>query len=252
MRGDVMCDDCHWPALDEPYAAALRRAVNYVLAQFEVDGIIASGSILRGNPDPASDLDIYVVHARPQRQRIQRFFHGVPTELFVNPPQSIRRYFAAEQRDGGPSTAHMLATGFVVLQRAPVVDELITEAHGWLAKPLDLDEATLTQCRYFIADRFENAVDLHGRDPITARLLLHNAVFALLGYRFLAANRHRPRDKELLSALADLDAPLAQQMRDFDAAPSVAAQIATAREMMQSTLGVTGFFEWESPLEDVE
>ena len=245
MREDVMHSDCRWPALDEPYAAALRQAVDYVLAHLDVSGIIASGSIIRGNPDPASDLDIYVVHARPQRQRLQRFFHGVPTELFVNPPQSIRRYFAAEQRDGGPSTAHMLVTGSVVLKRDPVVDELIAEAHDWLAKTPDLDEATLTQRRYFIADRFENAVDLHKRDPITARLLLYNAVFALLGYRFLAANRHRPRDKELLSALADLDAPLAQQMRDFDAAPTVAAQIAIAREVMQAVIGVTGFFEWE-------
>ncbi len=251
MRREVL-EECRWPELDEPYATALRLAVEYVLASFDVAGIIASGSIIRGNPDPGSDFDIYVVHVRPQRQRLQRFFHGVPTELFVNPPQAIRNYFAEGQRDGGPSTAHMLATGFVVLKRAPVVDELIAEAHEWLAKPPNPNEATLTQRRYFIADRFENAVDLHARDPITAQLLLYNAVLALLGYRFLAANRNRPRDKELLSALADLDAPLAQQMRNFDAAPSVAKQIAIAREMMQSTLGVTGFFEWASPLEAVD
>ena len=247
-----MLGECRWPELDGPYALALHEAVDFVLARFAVDGIIASGSIIRGNPDPASDLDIFVVNARPQRQRLQRFFHGVPTELFVNPPQAIRNYFVEGQRDGGPSTAHMLATGFVVLKRAPVVDELIAEAHAWLAKPPNPDEASLTQRRYFIADRFENAVDLHARDPITARLLLHDAVFSLLGYRFLVANCNRPRDKELLSGLAELDAPLVQRMRDFDAASTVAAQIAIAREMMQAVIGVTGFFEWESPLEDIE
>ncbi len=70
-------------------------------------GIIVAGTHISGNPDPTSDLDIYVIHAHPQRQRIQKRFKGVPAEIFVNPPAAIRRYFAEEVRR--PSTAHMLA-----------------------------------------------------------------------------------------------------------------------------------------------
>lgn len=89
--------DLHWPELAEPYATALRDAVTLILDRFEVWGIIAAGTPLIGTPDRASDLDIYVVHAKPQRRRLQRWCNRVPVEIFVNPPQSIRRYFTAER-----------------------------------------------------------------------------------------------------------------------------------------------------------
>ncbi len=57
-------------------------------------GIIAAGSVVRGAGDRASDLDIYVVHERPYRQRLQRWFGDVPVEIFVNPIRAIREYFA--------------------------------------------------------------------------------------------------------------------------------------------------------------
>ena len=53
----------------------------------------------------------YVIHAQPQRQRLQRRFHGVPAEIFVNPPHTIRGYFENEHRDGRPCTVHMFVTG---------------------------------------------------------------------------------------------------------------------------------------------
>jgi predicted nucleotidyltransferase len=112
-------DECRWPALSEPYASALREAVEWVSGRFDVVGIIAAGSIVRGRPDASSDLDLYVIHLPLVRQRIQRFFSGVPAEIFVNPPQAIRRYFAAEHREARPITAHMLGTGATVLVRDP-------------------------------------------------------------------------------------------------------------------------------------
>src|SRR5690554_91324 len=112
-------DSLQWPDLDKPYNQALREAVAFILGRFEVWGIIASGSIVDGRGDPGSDLEIYVVHAQPLRQRVQRWFNGVRAEIFVNPPAAIRRYFE-EERDR-PSTAAMLATGKIVLDRHPVV-----------------------------------------------------------------------------------------------------------------------------------
>lgn len=54
----------------------------------------------RGKPDASSDIDLYVINRKPFRQRLQRFFDGVPAEIFVNPEFKIPRYFAQEQRDG--------------------------------------------------------------------------------------------------------------------------------------------------------
>ena len=151
MSEDLLAQ-CRWPALSTTYDGALRDAVAFILARFEVRGIIVSGSIVRGNPHSGSDFDIMVLHAKDQRQRLQRFFRGIPAEIFLNPPQSIRGYFEEECKDGRPLTAHMWATGFVVLDRDPLVALLRQEATGMVATPtgavpFKLDDEALFQRR---------------------------------------------------------------------------------------------------------
>jgi hypothetical protein len=238
-----------WPALAEPYDTALRQAVDLILARFEVWGIVVSGSILDGQPDPGSDLDIYVVHARSQRQRLQRRCAGVPCEIFVNPPAAIRRYFAEERER--PCTAYMLATGAVLLDRHPVVAELRGEAQSRLATPPNLTTAQLTWRRYAAADAYENAQDVAVRDPANASLILHEAVRAMLEYAFLAANRPLPRVKRLLPGLAALDPALGHLARKYYAAGDLATRLGLAAQIAGRTIQTTGFFEWESPLEEV-
>lgn len=80
-------------ALPEQYRRAFDTARRLIRVQFNPDGIVVSGTIARGNPDPASDLDILAVHHHPWRQRVQRFFDGVSAEIFVNPPEGIRRSY---------------------------------------------------------------------------------------------------------------------------------------------------------------
>lgn len=241
--------DLHWPELAEPYATALRQAVLLILGRFEVWGIIAAGTPLTGPPDRASDLDIYVVHAKPQRRRLQRLCNGVPVEIFVNPPQSIRRYFAAERER--PCTAHMLGHGAVILDRHPIVAELRAEAHTWLATLPDLTPEQLTLRRYRAADAYENAQDIQGRDPANARLILHDAVRAMLDYAFLAANLRLPRIKGMLTALAEIDPALEQLARDYYLATGPTESFALAAAIAQQTIHTSGFFEWESTLEEV-
>lgn len=241
--------DLRWPELAEPYAGALHEAVALILDRYDVWGIIASGTPITGTPDRASDLDIYVVHARPQRQRVQRRYNGVPVEIFVNPPQAIRRYFVNE-RDR-PSTAHMLATGAVVLDRHPVVAELRAEAHTWLATPPNLTPDQLTLRRYMAADAYENAQDIQGRDPANALVILHDAVHLMLDYAFLAANRPLPRIKARLAALTELNPTLGEVVRAYYLATGPTESFALAAAIALQTIDTSGFFEWESPLEEV-
>ena len=126
---------CNWPELAEKYDTALRDAVEFIPERYTVSGIIVSGTIIRGAPDPASDLDIYVIHQQPFRQRLQKFFNQVPAEIFVNPPSAVERYFVEEQASRRPLTAHMLATGFVILNLDPVIDELRQKAASLLTQP---------------------------------------------------------------------------------------------------------------------
>src|SRR5262249_58251797 len=154
------------PTLPSPYAEALREAVEYILARYDVWGLFACGTIVTGTPDANSDLDMYVVHGKPQRQRVQKRFNGVATAIFVNPPSAIRHYF--EEEVTAPSTAHMLATGLLLVDRHPVTEELVAEAHSWLATPPNLSATQLTLRRYMAADAYENAQDIAQSDPANA------------------------------------------------------------------------------------
>jgi hypothetical protein len=237
------------PALPSPYAEALSEAVEYILARYEVLGLLACGTIVAGKPDANSDLDLFVVHGKPQRQRVQKRFNGVATEIFVNPPATIRHYFAEEVTR--PSTAHMLANGWLLIDRHSVTEELIAEAHSWLATPPNLSDTQLTMRRYLAADTFENAQDIAQRDPANASLLLHQAVQAMIDYSFLAANQPLPRSKERLAVLAKLEPALGDLARRYYDAEEIRGRLVLATEIAERTIQAIGFFEWETPLEEM-
>ncbi len=234
-----------WPPLPEPFAGALREAVSFIRDRFQPIGIIAAGSIVRGTPDPSSDLDLYVIHEQPFRQRLQKFFQGVPAEIFVNPPPMIRRYLAEEREEGRPVTAHMLATGWVVLSRSPVVQELRAEAAEQLENPAPAPGIRLVSERYMAACLYEDALDVAGRDPSTTLMLLDEAVVAMLHFYFRKQGRFLPRIKELLSQLMALDPELGEVARCFFVAPGQ-ERPALAEKIADRTINVHGFFEWES------
>jgi hypothetical protein len=236
----------HLPNLPSPYAEALAAALDFILTRYEVLGVVAAGTIVQGSPDPSSDLDLFVIHAHPQRQRVQRRFRGVPAEIFVNSPAAIRRYFADEVVR--PCTAHMLAQGTVLVDRDPVVAELIAEAGTWLATPPNLAAAQLTQRRYAAIDALDNAQDIAEQDAENASLILHEAVRGLIETAFLAANRPLPRSKQMLPALAQLDPALGDLARRYYHADSTGARLALAAQLAQAIAQTTTFFEWETPL----
>lgn len=243
--------DCQWPLLTPSYRQALEAGVAYILESFTVLGIVASGSIIRGNPGPTSDFDLCVIHAQPQRQRLQRRFHGVPAEIFVNPPHTIRGYFAAEQAEGRPSTAHMLATGFPILVLDPVVTDLQAEARVWLQKPPTMTEQQLLGRRYSIVDLLDNGRDLLDSDPECAARILHQAVEGILEYVFQSRGLFLPRLKEFITKLQEIDPDLARVTRAYYQAKDVHTQAELAITLAQRTIGVTEFFEWESAVESV-
>ncbi len=242
-------DQCRWPELPERTDAALCDAVSYILDRFDVHGIIAAGTHIIGQPDSSSDLDIYVVHVHPQRQRIQKRFNGLATEIFVNPPVAIRRYFEQEIRR--PLTAHMLATGFVVLDSAAIVEELRAEAIEWLNRPLELSESELTWLQYAAVDAYENAQDLSEKDPAGAVRVLHDAVSQMLDTTFLENGKKLPRTKTYLDELSTLDSDLGRLAREYYTAHNVEEQFELAALLAARTFGETGFFEWESQLEPI-
>ena len=183
-----------FPALSTAQRAALHEAMIYVQQRYDPLGIIAGGSIIRGNGGPTSDFDIYVIHDKPYRQRIQKRFSGVPAEIFVNNAASVRSYFPSECKAGRPITAHILE---------------------WLKKRPDLTVAELLWKRYLIVDLLDNARDLLEDDPANASLFLHDAVRAMVDYAFLAVNRNLPRVKESITVLEREQPAIGKLLRSY-------------------------------------
>lgn len=244
-------DNCSWPDLHEPYLAALKAATTHVLSTFpRAAGIIAAGSILRGVANRSSDIDLYVIHHDRFRQRIQKYFHHVPFEIFVNPPGMVRRYFKEEVVSGRLITAHMLATGFVVLQTDSTVSDLRQEAeailHSDRKKPGDC-----TFPRYITASIFEDALDVSDSDPATSRFILNHAVEQMLWHFFNKAGRYIPRMKDLLKELNTLDGELGHLAARYYSAGSLYEQLDLAGQLADRILEVRGFFEWKSDPEEL-
>jgi len=246
-----LLEQCAWPALPAPYDQALHAAVEFILSRFEPTGLIAAGSVLRGTPDATSDLDLYVIHRAPFRQRIQKFFNGVPAEIFVNPPAQVERYFVSEQAAARPITAHMLATGHVLLSLDPEVKALRERARALLNEPPTLTDAQRTWARYLAANLYEDALDIAERDPDNASLLLAQAVTGMLQFAFQDRGSFLPRSKALLDKLAALDPDLADAARRFFMAGTFEARLELAAHIADTTIGARGFFEWEAAPETV-
>ncbi len=237
------------PVLPEPFASALDDAINDVASRYEPTGILATGTIIRGNPHANSDLDLFVIWNRPERQRVQKFYRGVPAEIFVNPPARIYRYFTSDEEEGRPVTAHMFATGFVVYDSEGQVSELREAAARSIANGPRVSDEARTASRYGVATCFEDAVDLANVDPDTCLALLNHAVEGALQYRFIGGGVWIPRWKDLLPQLNDLDADLAALARQFYGVTSLVDHLRLAREIVRRSVGETGAFEWESRLE---
>ncbi len=248
----TLLDQCEWPVLQAPHDDALRQAVAFILDHVsDVIAIVACGSILRGSPSASSDLDIYVLREKLERQRLQRWFNGVPAEIFINPPGQVQKYIDQERRDGRPITAHMLATGHVVLALGDTLSELQALAKDTLSAHPDPSAERLVTARYMAAIRFEDATDIWKARPEAAKMILNIAVYDMLRYYYLKANQFFPRDKDLFVALAALDPHLSDLAQRYYSESSPDRVIDIAHQIADHTIKTFGFFEWESAPEAI-
>ena len=246
----IILNACNWPQLGPEYLSGLKDAVAFVLSEFpSTVGIIATGTIVRGNPGPSSDLDVCVIHTEKFRQRVQRYSKGVPTEVFVNPPSEIERRFKG--KESRPMTAHMLATGVVIAAVDPVVDLLRSKALELLRRRPVLPHDLIAR-RYAVATVLEDALDVWQRDRPTARMILSQAMEQMLKHAFLKASRFQPRMKDLLKESMALDPSLGRLALRFYRSRSFRTQLRMATLVADKILGARGFFEWQSEKEPVE
>jgi hypothetical protein len=238
--------------LSEQHRRALEQAVAFVRGRYEPWGILVTGTIVRGAPDPNSDLDLYVLHDAPFRQRVQRWFNGVAVEIFVNSESAVSGYLESESRDGELITAHMLATGVVLLATDPHrMEELRLRARASLDQPPRWTEAQLVRGRYAAASFVEDAIDKREADPEVSMRLLSRALEALVSYWFKKHGLNQPRQKEIVGKIESVDAELGALLRRFWGDSSWESRFEAGMTAVDRVLETRGFFEWESEKEPI-
>lgn len=233
-------------ALQPRHRQAIAEILAWVPSIVEPAGVVVSGSIVRGNPGPSSDLDVVILHDGAWRRRVQRRFHGVPAELFFNSRAWLLHAIHSEADAGRPVMAHMLATGALVVDARGDMAALQRLASERLQRGASLDAQALTRERYAAATLVEDALDFiaapDAADAVQAGAL---AVAALVAYDNLRQGRFLPRPKERLARLAQADPALATLLGQALTGPGQRAHEAL-RAAAERVLGVIGFFEWDS------
>jgi hypothetical protein len=200
--------------LPEAYVPAWRRIVADLAADPEALGATISGSVLRGQGGPTSDLDVYVVIRGDARRRRTYLCEGVLVEEFRNPEVWIRHYL--EQQDDAPGL-HMLGHGTVVLDRDPVFAALCAEARRRYDEgPRALTPEQDTVEQYLVWDAWCDAKDLlaAGADVQAAGLMQWQMVRTITSHH-RRKRRWLPKLKTLLETLRTWDPPLATELASF-------------------------------------
>lgn len=241
-----------WPDLNARYLDALKEGTSWILDNFNLSGVIVSGTIIRGNPDVSSDFDIFVIHDNNFRQRIQKFFNTVPFEIFINPPQSIIKNLNEEYKSRKQCTAHMLATGTVLINRSAIVNDLITTAVTFLNKQPEFEIKQAEVLRYKAAVLLEDAIDVKDRDAGMANVFIANTVEAILEWYYYKEKLFIPRKKDLIANTERIHPEIGAYSRKVMEIVHIDEKIERLKKLADITIRTYGFFEWESDWEEVQ
>jgi len=247
-----MLEQCYFPEINEPFATALREVVAYAIEHYNPIGIIGAGSVMRGEGDLTSDIDLYVIFEGNYRQLEHKFFNGVPCQLFCNPTQMMPRYFTEERGrlNNGPTTAHMMVSGTVILDRDPRIEQIREEAKQALELPPKPNEDMLQLMRYHAVSALENMLDMRKADPDMAMLEMYIALPNMLNYYFLKQGQYIPRHKDTLKQIRQHDPELAQLIHNLFTA-DVESRFDIFEDIADKTIEITRFFEYVWRNDDV-
>lgn len=233
--------------MDSVHKLAIDQALTWINANYSALGIIVSGSIVRGNPNPNSDLDIFVIHQNVFRQRVQKFFNNIPCEIFINNIDQIYEYFEREQTTNRPVTANIISTGKLVQgSDNKQVLEIIKAAEKFSETSKNLAEEQMVTELYSIATLFEDAEELMESDTATSLYALDKAVAGIVEYIFLFKKRPLPRLKDRITTISEILPASGQLLISYFNVTALKDKIEFARQLILSIDGKTGFFEWST------
>ena len=233
-----------WPHLNDRYAEALHSAVDYILSKFEPIGIILGGSVLSDKFGNNSDFDIVIVHEEPYYRRIFKIFNKIPTDLLINTPASIKSHLDFDNLEVEPKMAHMLATGFVILAKAPIIEHLIHTARLYLEQSPIASEQEIIRLKYLSVNYLADAEDSIEKDPSIADLLITLSVEKMIKYFYRNNSLFVPQAKDLINDIRKKDHKLGEDIDSFFRTCDQKMKIMLAKRIATQTIEVSKFFEW--------
>lgn len=233
--------------MEKFHEIALTEAINWIEENYSAIGIIASGSIIRGNPGKESDFDIFVIHEKSFRQRVQKYFNQVPCEIFVNNIDHINASFLAEQKANRPVTAHMISTGKVIKgSENEHVKTAIRNAGDFKNKPREITEMDIVRDKYSITNLLEDANDTISEDALTCEYILNRTLDKFIDFWFVLNQIPLPRIKERMITLKNKDLDIYNQIQSIFNQNSLSQKLTQTNELIESFVSEKGFFEWQS------
>ena len=146
--------------------AAEAMAARVLAARYpDADAVLLTGSTVRGEATPGSDLDLIVIYPKLPRARRESFlFEAMPVEVFVHDPETLAWSLKADVDAGKPGMHSMVADGRVLGPRPAGAEQLVARARAGLAAgppPFKPEEVELY--RYHISGHLDDLRDQ--RDP---------------------------------------------------------------------------------------
>ncbi|PLR66220.1 nucleotidyltransferase domain-containing protein [Bacillus sp. UMB0893] len=171
---------------------------------------VLSGSVVRGEATPASDLDIVIFDETLKASYRESFVEfGWPVEAFVHNFDSYRHFFESDCKSGTPSMPRMVYEG-IVLRGKLLLEPIKEEAERLLEKgpdPWSKEEIDLK--RYFITDALDDFIGSRSRSEM---LFITNSLAELLHEFVLRTNgRYIGKSKWIPRALMQFDPKFAEE-----------------------------------------
>jgi len=236
--------------MTERHTIALQEALHWINNHFNAIGIVVSGSIVRGNADVHSDFDIFVIHEEPWRQRVQKYFNGVPCELFINNPAQVYLYFENELKNNRPVTANIISTGKIVKGAHDArLQQLWKDAATYATQSPVVTEEQLLFRIYGMSNMLEDATDVLNTDTATAQYFLDKTIIELVDFLFLRNKTPLPRTKERLAILQEIEPGAGKKIAAYYASGTCQDKYALVSDLLYTLFNQSGFFEWSSGAE---
>ena len=141
---------------------AVELAARLLAARYpQADAGFAAGSFVRGNAVPRSDLDLVVLMPEIETSwRESLIFEGVPVDVFVHDPDTLRLYLQKDVDARKPAMLTMTREGVIVGPRPAPAEALKAEAEAIYAKgPPPFSPEELERFRFMISDRIDDLRD---------------------------------------------------------------------------------------------